>query len=88
MSRNGFILLLVVTVVAIALGDAIAKRYTDPGAVRILLVAGITAVIVFPLARLAERFGWIKGSFDFSKIGAASTNDALQDRNTRGGEEQ
>ncbi|MFP5406189.1 MAG: hypothetical protein ACLGHY_07555, partial [Gammaproteobacteria bacterium] len=70
MSRNGFILMLIVTVIAIALGDAIAGHYTEPGLLRILLVGAIAGAIVFPVARLAERFGLIKGSFAFSKAGA------------------
>ena len=85
MTRNGFLLLLLITVGAIALGDAIAGRYTGPGLSRILLVAAITAAIVFPVARLAERFGLIKGSFHFSRADAPPDRD---ERELRCGEQK
>ncbi len=85
MTRDGFILLLILTVGAIALGDAIAGRYSDPGLARSLLVGAITAAIVFPVARLAERFGLIKGSFHFSKADAPPDRD---ERELRCGEQK
>jgi hypothetical protein len=85
MSRNGFILMMIATVVAIAIGAMIAERYTGPGWSRTLMVGGIAAVIVFPIAMLAERLGWIKGKFDPSKLGTPTDGDG---RDLRGGDQQ
>jgi len=70
MTRNAFIGLLLLTVVAIGIGAQIAERYADPGLGRTLIVAIFTALVVFPAAKLAERRGWIKGELDFSKPGS------------------
>lgn len=83
MTRNTFILMLIITIAAITLGDAIAGRYTDPGLARILLVGAITAAIVFPIAKLGERLGLISGTFHFYKDGAPPDRD---DKDLRGGE--
>ncbi len=83
MSRNGFILLMIATVAGIFIGAAIAERYTDPGLGRTLLVGVIAAAIVFPVSWLAERFGWIRGTFDPF---AASRNG--ESRNSSGGDTQ
>ncbi|MFA7666532.1 MAG: hypothetical protein WCY32_10480 [Burkholderiaceae bacterium] len=80
MTRNGFIVLMLVTVGAIMLGDAVAVRYTDEGIGRTLLVAAIAAGIVFPAALVAARFGLIKGTFDFSKLGAPRDGKGRDDR--------
>ena len=81
MTRNGFILMLLVTVGAIILGDAIATRYTDEGIGRTLLVAAIAAAIVYPAALLAVRYGQIsKDKFDFSKLGAPRDGEGRKDR--------
>ena len=69
MTRNGFVVMLLLTVGAIALGAQVAERYADPGLGRTLIVAPFTALVVFPAAKLAERRGWIKGELDFSKLG-------------------
>jgi hypothetical protein len=69
MTRNGFIVMLLLTVGAIALGAQVAERYADPGLGRTLIVALFTALVVFPAAKLGERRGWIKGELDFSKLG-------------------
>lgn len=85
MSRNGFILMMIATVVAIAIGATIAERYTGPGWNRTLMVGAIAAAIVFPIAMLAERLGWIKGKFDPSKLGTPNDGDG---RDLRGGDQQ
>ncbi|HRA79466.1 MAG TPA: hypothetical protein PK956_11715 [Burkholderiaceae bacterium] len=69
MTRNGFVVLLLLTVAAIGVGAQIAERYADPGLGRTLIVAVFTALVVFPAARFAERRGWIRGELDFSKLG-------------------
>jgi hypothetical protein len=83
MTRNGFIVLMIVTVVAIAIGALIAERYTDEGFGRTLMVGAIAAAIVFPVSWLAERFGLIKGKLDMSKLGAPADGAS---RNERGGD--
>jgi hypothetical protein len=75
MRRNTFILMLLITIGAITVGDAIAARYTDPGLARILLVGAITAAIVFPIGKLGEYLGLIRGEFHFSKAGAPPDRD-------------
>ena len=85
MTRNGFILLMLVTVGAIFVGNEVAERYTDEGFGRTLMVGAITAVILFPAAWLAEKFGLIKGKFDPSKLGAPRDGEG---RDARGGDQQ
>lgn len=76
MTRNAFIVLLLLTVGAIALGAQIAERYAAPGIGRTLIVAAFTALVVFPAAKFAERRGWIRGGLDFSKTGRGRGGDA------------
>ena len=86
MTRNGFILMMLVTVGAISVGDAIAAHYTDEGIGRTLLVAAIAAAIVFPAAFVAVRFGLIsKEKLDFSKLGAPRDGEG---RDNRGGDQK
>ena len=86
MTRNGFILLMLVTVGAIFVGDVVATRYTDEGIGRTLLVAAIAAAIVYPAALVAVRFGLIsKDKLDFSKLGAPRDGEG---RNDRGGDQK
>ena len=80
MTRNGFIVLMLATVVAIFIGAAIAERYTDEGFGRTLMVGGIAAAIVFPISWLAEKFGLIKGKFDPTKLGTPQDGDSRTDR--------
>ena len=76
MTRNAFIVLLLLTVGAIALGAQIAERYAAPGIGRTLIVAAFTALVVFPAAKFAERRGWIRGGLEFSKMGRGRGGDA------------
>lgn len=70
MNRNGFVLLLLLTVAAIGVGAALAERYAEPGLGRTLVVAIFAALVMFPAAKFAERRGWIKGELDFTKLGS------------------
>ncbi len=79
MSRNAFIVLLLLTVGAIGAGAMIAERYAEPGLGRTLIVAIFTALVVFPAAKFAEHRGWIRGELDFSKLGARS-REAAEER--------
>lgn len=76
MTRNAFVLLLVLTVGAIAVGARIAEHYAAPGLGRTLIVAAFTALVVFPAAKFAERRGWIRGGLDLSKMGRGRGGDA------------
>ncbi|HVL56737.1 MAG TPA: hypothetical protein VM491_09545 [Burkholderiaceae bacterium] len=67
MTVKGFIFLLIVTVVAIGIGSAIAERFTGRGLERTLAVAVITAAIVFPAAWIAEKLGWIQGGLRLNR---------------------
>jgi len=69
-SRNGFVVLLLLTVAAIGIGASIAERFAEPGIGRTLIVAIFAALTVFPAAKFAEHRGWIKGELDFSKLGS------------------
>lgn len=75
MTRNVFIALLVLTIVAVIVGAKIAERYAAPGIGRTLIVALFTALIVFPAGWYAERRGWIRGKLDLSRPrGARATS--------------
>ncbi|MBN9429278.1 MAG: hypothetical protein J0H09_22510 [Burkholderiales bacterium] len=67
MTRNVFIVLLVIAILAVTLAINIAERYTAPGLGRTLMVAGITAAIMFPAGWIGERLGFIKGKFEYGK---------------------
>ncbi|MGD9944669.1 MAG: hypothetical protein AB7L76_25420 [Burkholderiaceae bacterium] len=77
MTRNVFIALLVITLVVVTLAIEIAERYTEPGLGRTLMVAGITAAIMFPIGWIGERMGYIKGKFEFGKR-ARDTAERIQ----------
>jgi uncharacterized integral membrane protein len=68
MTRFGFIFLLIVTVLAIFGAAQVAERYAAPGMERTLIVAFITACVVFPAGLFAEKMGWVKGQFDITKL--------------------
>lgn len=85
MTRNGFILLMLTTVAAIFIGSVIAERYTDEGLGRTLMVGAIAAAIVYPISKLAERIGWIKGTFEPFK---QPSPPGAEGGESRGGDEQ
>ena len=64
MTVRAFIVLLVVTVIAIAIGDHFAERYTAPGLERSFGVLMIAAAIVAPIAWLLGKIGWISGRYE------------------------
>jgi hypothetical protein len=64
MTVRAFIILLGVTVVAIAIGDHFAERYTAPGLERSFGVLVIAAAIVAPVAWLLGKIGWISGRYE------------------------
>ncbi|HMN66839.1 MAG: hypothetical protein KF786_07445 [Burkholderiaceae bacterium] len=76
MTRNGFVVLLLLTVAAIGVGALVAERYAEPGLGRTLIVAVFAALVVFPAAKFAERRGWIRGELDFSKMGGRASGAA------------
>jgi hypothetical protein len=76
MTRNGFVVLLLLTVGAIGVGALVAERYAEPGLGRTLIVAVFAALVVFPAAKFAERRGWIRGELDFSKMGGRASGAA------------
>jgi|APFre7841882724_1041349.scaffolds.fasta_scaffold58967_2 uncharacterized membrane protein YecN with MAPEG domain len=63
MTVRGFIFLLAVVMVAIAVGDQLAQRWSAPGFERTFTVFVVAALIVAPAAWVAERLGWIRGRF-------------------------
>ena len=85
MTRNGFILLMLATVGGIFIGATIAEHFTDEGIGRTLLVGAIAAAILFPVSKLAEKIGWIKGKFD-PLARRASLED--EGRKTGGGDQE
>jgi hypothetical protein len=80
MTRNGFILLMLATVAAIFIGAEIAEHYTDEGFGRTLMVGAIAAAIVYPISKLAEKIGWIKGNFEPYKRPAALDDESRESR--------
>jgi hypothetical protein len=72
MTSRGFLFLLVVTVAAITVASQIAERFTAPGLERTLAVAVLTALVLMPAARWAERRGWIKGELQLGRSRAAA----------------
>jgi hypothetical protein len=67
MTVRAFIVLLLVTVIAIAIGDHYAQEWTAPGLERSFAVLVIASVIVAPAAWLLGRIGWISGRLDLSR---------------------
>ena len=79
MTVRAFIVLLVVTVIAIWVGDRYAVEFTAPGMERSFAVLVIAAAIVAPAAWLLGRIGWIKGRFELGRKkehGARNGSDA------------
>ena len=64
MTVRAFIVLLGVTVIAIAIGDHFAERYTAPGLERSFGVLTVAAAIVAPVAWLLGKIGWISGRYE------------------------
>jgi hypothetical protein len=60
---KAFLILMVVTVVTVVLAAKLAERWFAPGFERGIVIAVIAALVVFPLTRLFERLGWVKGSW-------------------------
>ena len=63
MKVKAFLILMVVTVVTVVLAAKLAERWFAPGFERGIVIAVIAALVVFPLTRLFERLGWVKGSW-------------------------
>lgn len=63
MSVTGFIFMLGVTILGITVGAYFAEAWTAPGLQRTLTVGLVAAAFVFPAAKLAAWFGWIRGGF-------------------------
>jgi hypothetical protein len=68
MTAKGFIVLLGLTVLTVVLAGLLAERYAEAGMQRTLLVAVITAAVVFPAAWFAERRGWIRGALKLDDL--------------------
>jgi len=64
---RAFIVLLIVTIVAIGIGDHFAHDFTNPGIERSFAVLVIAAIIVAPVAWLLGRIGWISGRFEIDR---------------------
>lgn len=64
MTVRAFIVLLIVTVLAIALADRIARDFSAPGLERTFTVLVIAAACVAPVAWLLGRIGWISGRLE------------------------
>ncbi|MFT4101617.1 MAG: hypothetical protein QM674_11380 [Burkholderiaceae bacterium] len=62
MTAKGFIFLMLVTIGTVMVAGTVAESFTSEGFERTIVVAVLTALVVFPAARWAERKGWVKGS--------------------------
>jgi hypothetical protein len=60
---KAFLFLFVVTIAAVVASATIAERLVDPGFERGIVIAVLSALVVFPAARWAEYRGWIKGAW-------------------------
>jgi hypothetical protein len=69
MTLKGFLFLLAVTVVTVMAAGFIAEHYTAAGIERTLAVGAISALVIFPAGRWAERRGWISGRLQLGDIG-------------------
>jgi hypothetical protein len=67
MTVRAFIALLLITVVAVGIGDHFATRFAAPGLERTFSVLVITAAIVAPCAWLLEKIGWIRGRLELGR---------------------
>ncbi len=68
MTLKGFLFLLALTIFTVIVAGLLAERFAAPGLERTLVVAGITALVVFPAGRWAERRGWVKGNLEVAKL--------------------
>lgn len=64
MTVRAFIVLLIVTVLAIFFADRIAQGFAAPGLERTFTVLVMAAAVVAPVAWLLGRIGWITGQLD------------------------
>jgi hypothetical protein len=64
MTLRAFLVLMIVTMFAIAVGDHFAREFSAPGMERTFSVLVIAGLIVAPAAWLLGRLGWIKGRFE------------------------
>jgi hypothetical protein len=67
MTVRAFILLMIVTILAIGVGDHFAERFTSPGIERTFAVFVIAGAIVAPVAWLLGRIGWIRGRLELGR---------------------
>ena len=68
MTLKGFIFLLAVTIVTVIVAGLLAERFAAPGFERTLVVAAVTALVVFPAGRFAERRGWVGGHLQVGNL--------------------
>jgi hypothetical protein len=68
MTLKGFIFLLAVTIVTVIVAGLLAERFAAPGFERTLVVAAVTALVVFPAGRFAERRGWVGGQLQVGNL--------------------
>ena len=79
MTVRAFIVLLLVTVVAIWFGDSIAQEYAAPGLERTVAVLMVAALIVAPAAWLLGKVGWISaGRVELGRRRAQQAQQAQQ----------
>lgn len=89
MTLKGFLFLMAVTIATVMVAGLMAEQYAAPGFERTAVVAIITACVVFPAARWAERRGWISGNLrlddiknEFGRTKRAGSSDT--DKNSPG----
>jgi hypothetical protein len=70
MTQKGFIFLLLCTIVTVAIAATLLEPYTVKGMERTLWVAFATAVVLFPLGKVAEKLGWVTGGWDPANLRA------------------
>ncbi len=68
MTLKGFLFLLALTIVTVMTAGVLAEQHAAPGFERTMVVAVITAFVVFPAARWAERRGWINGNLKLDDL--------------------
>lgn len=74
MTLRAFLVLFVVTVIAIAIGDHFAQGFSAPGFQRTFSVLVIAALIVGPVAWLLGRLGWIQGRLELGRKRDSQSN--------------
>ena len=67
MKAIAFVVLMFITVGAVAGAAWIGERWFAPGLERGIVMAVIAGFVVFPIARWFESRGWISGSWRLSK---------------------